>query len=557
MGYIKAPTSRPIESAHFQPQAARAVTPFVPMHAIPPWRDRRTLAAVALLCIGQVLLWGLAAGLTYKAPEIDSAEQFVWAFSMQAGYWKHPPLPSWILYCLLRLFGPSIWLPFVATQVCIVTALALTWRLGCEFMSPRRSLIAMALTSLVTYHNIGGDSFNHNTVLLPFQAALMLLFYLATRRGAWYLWVLTGVLAGLAMLVKYVALLPLAALLLYVLLDRNLHRRRTLLGLLLAAGVAVPMLVPHLRWLVATDFLPLRYARQVSAHLPGVAATLLSLGGFVAIQLLRLLPSFGGLWFTLSRRKGDAPDAVPRLALPPGSDRLFVWVVGLAPLLITIGIGLFDETALPARWGTNDFLLTGLCAMTWLRRPDTAVMLKRCLQFTIAAQVVLCLGQTLAKTVIAEHIGRGTRANFPGALLTRQAQQTWSEHSAAPLRLLVTDIWLGGNIIAHSAQPLAVLIDGDPVKSPWVGAADVQACGALVLDGTMVDGAPPNPAIEALLAGADANGHWTLPWSAVNSATGVAAPVVIRWGIVTPREGARCELAADVSAIGMRLRQSP
>ena len=27
----------------------------------------------------------------------------------------------------------------------------------------------MLLTSLVTYHNIGADAFNHNTALLPFQ----------------------------------------------------------------------------------------------------------------------------------------------------------------------------------------------------------------------------------------------------------------------------------------------------------------------------------------------------------------------------------------------------
>ncbi len=514
------------------------------MPPYPPWRDRRTLALVALLCIGQVLLWGLAAGLMYKAPEIDSAEQFVWAYSLQFGYWKHPPLPSWLMHGLLQLFGPSVALPFIATQACIVAALALTWRLGCELMSARRALIAMALTSLVTYHNIGGDSFNHNTVLLPFQAALMLAFYLAARRGAWRWWALTGVVAGLAMLVKYVALLPIAALLLYALLDRRLHTRRTGLGLLLAASVALGVMAPHLQWLVATDFLPFRYAREVSQSLPGVGATVQSLGGFAAIQLLRLLPFFAGLGVTLWRHPADAlamTQSPPPIAEPmPAPDRVFVTVVGLAPLIITMAIGLFSETALQARWGTNAFLLTGLCAMTWLARPDSAAMLRRCLQFVIAAQVVLCLGQTLAKTVVAEYLGRGTRANFPGALLAQQSQQAWQAHTDAPLRLLVTDIWLAGNIIAHRAQTMAVLIDGDPAKSPWVGAADVDGCGALVLDGTKVDGASPNAAIEALLSRAPVRGAWILPWSAGKGAG--AAPVVVRWAIVKPRAGVRCRL---------------
>src|SRR5437016_4591428 len=85
-----------------------------------------------LCCLAQVLLWSTAFGLSYKAPEIDSAEQFVWAFSVENGYWKHPPLPSWIMHGLIRVFGPSVALSFAATQASVALALVLTWRLGCE-----------------------------------------------------------------------------------------------------------------------------------------------------------------------------------------------------------------------------------------------------------------------------------------------------------------------------------------------------------------------------------------------------------------------------------------
>ncbi len=509
---------------------------------------------VALLCIGQVLLWGLVLGLNYSAPEVDSAEQFVWAFSMESGYWKHPPLPSWIMHGLIQLFGPSLLLPFVATQSCIAIALALTWRLGCEFMSPTRSLIAMALTSLVTYHNIGGDSFNHNTVLLPFQAATLLLFYLATRRQAWQLWALTGVFAGLAMLVKYVALFPLAGLLLYFALDRSLHTRRGLLGLLLATGVFTLVLVPHLLWLRASNFLPFRYAHEVTRELPGLLATLQSLAGFVLTQLMRLLPFFVGLLLVvLPARAGavvsagaglGAGDAGKLAPLAP-SDRLFVWVAAGTPLIVTMGIGLFSETALQARWGTNAFLLTGLLAMTLLRRADSPAMLKRCLQAVIVMQIVLCVAQTLSKTVIADRFERRTRANFPGAVLALNAQQTWAAHSQAPLRLVVSDIWLGGNIIANSPQRLAVLIDGHHFKSPWVQDKAVENCGALILDDTTADSADhaaPNPALEALMARAQFTGTWTLPWAHPKLRTNSPERGVVRWGIVLPEPGQACGL---------------
>lgn len=511
----------------------------------PPRDDRHVLALLVLLCVGQVLLWGLAFGLSYKAPEIDSAEQFVWAFSLENGYWKHPPLPSWIMHVLLQVFGPSVTLPFIATQASIVIALALTWRLGCEFLSPARSLIAVALTSLVTYHNMGGDCFNHNTALLPFQAATVLLFYLSTRRGAWHLWALTGLFAGLSMLVKYVAMLPLAGLLLYFVLDRSLHQRRQWLGLLLAAGVFALVVLPHALWLTSTNFMPFHYAQAVARAQPGVLATLGGLADFSFTQLQRVLPFLVGLWFVFARRRGSAPADAAALPTIAAGDRLFVWVAAPAPLVGAILIGLFSQTELQSRWGTNAFLLSGILAMVILRRADTALTLRRTLTAVAVTHLVLSLGMTLAKTALADQLHMRTRANFPGAVMAQQARDTWAAHTKVPLRLVVSDIWLGGNIVANSAQRVAVLIDGHHFKSPWVKDGAVADCGALVLNDLTADGAghgAPNPAIDALMARADVTGTWTLPWARPPAQPGTPERGVIRWGIVKPRTATGCTL---------------
>src|SRR5258706_9738206 len=68
-------------------------------------QDRATVGwrEAALFALAQALLWSLAFSLTYKAPALDGAEQFVWAFSLENGYWKHPPLPSWIFHALLQV----------------------------------------------------------------------------------------------------------------------------------------------------------------------------------------------------------------------------------------------------------------------------------------------------------------------------------------------------------------------------------------------------------------------------------------------------------------------
>src|SRR5437764_1408577 len=83
----------------------------------------------------------------------------------------------------------------VAGQACIVAALAIGWRIGREFMDSRRSLAALALTSLVVFYNAGGDTFNHELALLPLVAAAALLFLRAVRSGQWLLWGLAGLAA--------------------------------------------------------------------------------------------------------------------------------------------------------------------------------------------------------------------------------------------------------------------------------------------------------------------------------------------------------------------------
>jgi hypothetical protein len=507
-------------------------------------RERPVWHTVLLLCLGQVLLWSLASGLTYKAPEIDSAEQFTWSFSMENGYWKHPPVPSWLMHGLLQVFGPSVVLPFAAAQVSTVLALFLTWRLGCEFMSQRRALVAVVLTSLVTYHNLGADNFNHNTALLPFQAAMVLTFYLATRRRSLYLWALVGLYAGLSMMVKYVALMPIAGLLLYLALDRALHHRLTLQGLAVAALVSVAVLVPHAIWLQTTNFLPFRYAHSVTLPLQGWAAQLSSLGAFAGIQLVRVWPLVLGLLYLrrLCRRSTEALQPTP--ALNP-SDRLFLWVATLSPLVLTVVYCVATRTELVSRWGANAFLLAGLLAMAVLRMPVSRLIERSILRAVIAAHVVLCLSLVLGKTVVAEHFHWRTRANFPGGLLARNAMEEWRKNTSVPLRIVVSDIWLGGNIVAHSSGSprVAVLIDGHYFKSPWVNAEAIRTCGAMVLDDQTrgaTGSAANSPELNRLMEQASVSGAWNMPWAVSQAQATESGTGVVRWGIILPSEPGSC-----------------
>lgn len=146
-------------------------------------------------------------------------------------------------------------------------------------------------------------------------------------------------------------------------------------------------------------------------------------------------------------RRGQTPSSdAALLPVLPAQERLFLWVAALSPLVLTIVYGMASRTELQSRWGTNAFLCSGLLVMALVRKLDTPQMLRRVLVFVVATHVLLSVGMTVSKTVLADHLHRQTRANFPGAVLARDAMQVWKDHTDAPLRLVVSDIWLGATL---------------------------------------------------------------------------------------------------------------
>src|SRR4051812_16690410 len=498
-----------------------------------PWLTVMLLAALFVLC------WGAGMAWSFHAPTADSAEQLAWSYALELGYWKHPPLPSWIMHALVALFGPSVALPFFAAHACTAIALVLTWRLGCEFMSPRRSLAAAALTALVGFHAWANHDYNHNSALLPFQAATVLCFWFAVRRARWGWWLLAGAFAGLALLVKYVALLPLAAMGLYFLADRRLHSRRQIAGAVLACATAVAVLAPHLAWLAAHQFLPLSYARAVAVHAPDLLGWLREMAHFLLAQLGQLaFPLLAAAWRWRPRRGTPSPAREP---IAPEARR-FLWIVGISPLALLLVYAAATETVLEPRWGSNLYLLSGWLLLDALG-PSQAVT-RGALRVGVLLQVAVWAAVACVIPALAAAIHWQTRAQFPGETLARNGMAAWDAATHAPLRIVVGEVWLGGTMIAYAGRPLAVLGEGQFFRSPWVQARDLTDCGALVLQDRSVPVADWFPEVTRLVDGAPVHGEWLLPWAPNRGLRRQEYPEGrrIAWAVVPPKDAARCRL---------------
>jgi hypothetical protein len=495
--------------------------------------------AAAMLCLAHLLFWGTAFALAFEAPRLDGAEQLLWAYPIEAGYWKHPPLPSWIMHALVGVFGASSALTYIAGQACIALALGIAWRLGCEFMDARRSLAAMVLTSLVYFYNAGGEAFNHELALLPWLAAGALLFLHAARSGRWSLWVLTGVVAGLAMLTKYAAALHFVSMGIWCVVDRKRRTVRNFAGMALAGAIAAAVFAPHLVWLVKHDFQPIRYASAV-IELQG-GNRIGGLLAFVAGTAACLLPSI------IVARWAFGPATSPRQPIPTAAeDRSFLWFIGCLPLALTLAIGLTGGTNPPLRWATSGALYAGWLAMdAWQWKLDAA-RVRRLFVAAAATHISLCI----AALVIAPDFSRSHRApsrsNFPSVALARAAEAAWQENATTPLRLVIGDIWTSGNIVAHwKGAPPAVLIDAMPDRAPWIPPDAIRRCGALVVFDMSPDaGSDPfvQAALQSYLDQADFVDDWELPWPGEKPPPDGRLRSWIQWGVILPQAGETCPL---------------
>jgi len=490
--------------------------------ALPAW-------LVPALLAGMVLLWVGLLALTHRAPDLDSMEELVWASSFEWGYLKHPPLPTWLLYPLTWIFGKPIWLPFFAAQSLTALALYLIWRMGCAWVSPARSLIAVLALSTTTYFSLRGSIYNHNTVQLCLIVAATFLYYRALQHGRWRTWAGLGLVTGLAFLSKYSVLVQLAAFGLFALVQGEWRKRVFWQGVALAAGVMLVVVSPHLAWLVAHDFAPLHYYEGRAVTQTG--SVVVAAFKFLLNQLGRNSPMLL-VWLALAwwSRKTDGPIQKPVRYLQEMNpwDRSFVLWVGLAPLGLTLLGALLTGTHLAASsWATTFFILYGFFIFWWLSG-DVARNLKRCLILVIAVHVVLALGYAFARGPLAWMTGRATRSTFPGAELAAQLNAQWQAHVPdVPLRLVAADTWLGGNIAVHIDARTQVLIQGDYQESPWLDAARALDCGALVVWSPEI--APPSQALVQLRVQAPWQGELQQRWP-----SGGSRVFTVEWGILPP-----------------------
>lgn len=452
-----------------------------------------------------LLLFGVAwlAHLSYTSlsPPTDNIEQLIWLHSLEWGYYKHPPLPTWLVWAMAQLFGVHAWTSYLAGAALTLGSVGMLWCLLSQLRGHRYATLALLAVLCITYYNGRLNYCNHNIVLMFWVAVSAGVCWRACTTGRLRWWLALGAALGLGALSKYQIAVTMVSVLCFWSHQRGWRNAKQRCGLLTAALVALLICVPHLLWLRTHDFGPLQYARESSlgAHL-SMGRRWADALHWTADQLLnRAMPA----WLLLAaalyagrQRVGAAPLSAPVAGHgnADGRARALLLSWGLVPLMFMPLVGILTGADLQFQWGTAFLLFAVPAAMelagsraTWSRAP-----LRPTLKVFIALQLLLLIQSHLASPRGPEALRDRHWRSFDSEALARRLE--------GPARLALSgraicvvsgpDSEAGALALQLTDRPL-VLIDGRFDRSPWISADQIKRCGVLELSrGTLPGGQP-------------------------------------------------------------------
>ncbi len=426
-----------------------------------------------------VVLWVSLDVATSPGQWGDHFEQFIWAHSIEWGYHKHPPLPTWLLAASIEAFGPGIHRADLLAALCTLGTACFTYRIACRLLGHDGAVLAIVLWGLQQPFSTRASLYNHNTVLMLCISGCVwavLRALAAPKRLAW--WFAAGGAAGLAILSKYQAVVPLAGILAALFLSGDLAAGPVRRGVLVAALCAVLLSAPHFAWVAEHQFTTLAYAAQQGHTLAAseqgrnVARFFVQQGRLASAALL-----FAALLILLPgprpTRPGRGDDGLEQ-------RRLRAWMIGLVgvPLALTALAGPLLGLELQNHWGYQA-LQFGALWLAWRLKPRAPAAGAPTFLLALATHGVFIAIAVMTSTPAAGDVRRRFDIQYPAREIAEAVGRDWRDYTRCPMELVVGPPFEAGMISVYSGGTARVLEDGDFAKSPWIHPDDLRRLGAV------------------------------------------------------------------------------
>jgi len=434
--------------------------------------------ALGLILALHALVWTVLPTLLYANLPLDLIEALMYGREWQLGYDKLPPLPWWLVEVAYLVTGHDFSY-YLLAQIAVCAALAVIYLAARPLVGGTAALVTVLIVDGLHYLNYTSAKFNHDVVQLPFWALAGYALHRALRKGQLVDWLLLGIAVGMSLWAKYFVVVLVAPMVVFALVDREARRSLATPGPYIAAAVALVVMAPHLIWLARNDFLPFAYAEHRAVLSRGWYDHLWHPFQFAVSQLFFLIPSLIiAAPLFIPKRKADEARVAP--AADAFDGRIVAWLA-FGPIVTVLAMSLVSGRGTVAMWGYPLWLFLGLWLVMTAERALTLPRLGRIILTWAIVFACLALAFVGNYDVLPRFDHRYRAVFFPGATLARAVTQGWRDKTGQPLAYVIGTMWDGGNVAHYSPDQPRVLVDGEPVRAPWIDLADLKRRGAVVV----------------------------------------------------------------------------
>lgn len=338
-------------------------------------------ACLAWFCSISAVLWALQSALQKNILPNDAVESVCWGAKFQLGYFKHPPLAAWISYLTAELTGHYDFFQYLLDSAFTMIGVWFVYKLAREFFDKKYAAISALVLLFVHYYTPPLLVFCPNSIQFAFQPIMAFLFYRAVRDDKLHVWLLFGLISGLAFLGKYSAGILLACMVAGMIFHPQARKRFLSAGPYLAGLLFCVVIAPHLYWLYQHDLVCLSYigdsVKDTGSDSPFLYALFILIVGIYPVLL-----ETGALLVTC------LPRHFRRRPVPVNRDALY-WTLffSVPPVLLYVILALTGEHVV-AMWLSTIASWTGIIAVSLFpfrltKRSFSRLFLLECLIFIV------------------------------------------------------------------------------------------------------------------------------------------------------------------------------
>ncbi len=370
-----------------------------------------------------VIIWTFIACIySYNLP-LDVLENLSFGRLWVMGTYKHPPMMAWAQEIAAMIFIQTKGSAFFISFLWVAISAFFIYKTCLYIHIPKHmAQLAPLLMVSIYYYNIRAVEFNANVANLLFWCAYIFYFIKACHDNRWQNWLMVGLVGALGLYSKYSFAIVLFSSLPSVLLVRQYRYLLFSWGSYLAAIFCVIIFMPHILWMVQTDFLILHYAPYGKEDGFRIFVNIASVLKFMMLTIAVVIPIFLLLTYLA---KGCISFSLTPLQL------LTVSLI-LSSFVITLMAGIFSDNGLRVFWGypipASFVICVLLLCQSWRRRSR---FLKRYYMFA-SLIILLPAFAYMAMIMINPYIrDKGKRVDLDGRTFAAEILNYWQRYSTS------------------------------------------------------------------------------------------------------------------------------